>query len=155
MVFLGRYLLVLVVTLFGCEPSETTPLLPVGNGPHGPGIIFDPLARPVADIPLPNDLALIADSTTRTGLSWNTSLMQPTAHQRELRAKLNRLDGFGPFGPIFLTFDGPLDLATITNESVVLVNIESNHPREGERISSSPGTSRRLHGPSSTPFVPL
>lgn len=99
----------------------------------GPRIVFNPLEVPVPDIPFPNDLSLRNADDTDTGRAWNVSPEQPSAHRSRIRRKLNTLDGFGPYAPIFVSFDGPLDLATVTERSVVLVNIEPGHPRYGER----------------------
>ena len=99
----------------------------------GPRIVFNPLEIPVPDIPFPNDLSLRNADDTDTGRAWNVSLEQPSAHRSRIRRKLNTLDGFGPYAPIFVSFDGPLDLATVTEQSVVVVNIEPGHPRYGER----------------------
>jgi hypothetical protein len=46
---------------------------------------------------------------------------------------LNGLDGFGTSAPIFVRFEAPLDLDTVTDQSVLVVNVEPGHPREGEQ----------------------
>ena len=99
---------------------------------NGPTVVFDPLAKPIANIPFPNDLILKPDPTTASGSSWNVSEIQPTEHQTHLRERLNTLDGFGPSAPITVTFDQPLDLTTVNAKSLIVINIEPGHPREGE-----------------------
>jgi hypothetical protein len=101
---------------------------------HGPSVRFEPLAEPLPEIPFPNDIGLRVNDDTAGGVSWNVSLERPSRHEQRLRQELNGLDGFGPFAPFVVSFDGPLDLATVGPESLMLINIEPGHPREGERI---------------------
>ena len=133
---LKRYSLLFFVS-FLLATEGLAPHLPVGEGPHGPRIVFD--REPVADVPLPNDIALIDDATTRTGVSWAPRSYSPPTTSAQ--SQFERLDGFGPFGPIFMTFDRPLDLATVTNDTMILVNIEPNHPR---RVSAFRSTSAKV-----------
>ena len=126
---------IVLIGLFGCTPTGDAPLLPVAaDVPMGPTVQFKPLVRPIPDIPLPNDLSLIRVDDTDSGRAWNTSTDKKTQHESHLRSLLNRLDGFGVSGSAMVSFDGPIDLATVTNEHVILINIEADHPREGEAI---------------------
>jgi hypothetical protein len=104
------------------------------EAPFGPKIIYEPLRRPVPEIPFPNDLMLRPSDQTANGVAWNISEDAPTALERRIRREMGKLDGFGVYSPIFVPFDGPLALETVTDESVVLVNIEPDHPRRGERV---------------------
>ena len=104
------------------------------QAPFGPKIIYDPLRRPVAEIPFPNDLMLRPSDETTNGVAWNISEEAPTAVERRIRREMGKLDGFGVYSPVFVPFDGPLALETVTDESVVLVNIEPDHPRRGEQV---------------------
>lgn len=122
----------LPLALVACEGGADKGLA-VGPGPHGPRVVFEPLLRPTPDVPFPNDLLLRVDETSPSGFVWNISTEEPTHHQQRIRAGINRLDGFGTFAPAFVSFDAPLDLATVTEETVAIVNIEPGHPREGER----------------------
>ncbi|MEE2756255.1 MAG: hypothetical protein VYA30_06325 [Myxococcota bacterium] len=121
------------MTLFGCMPSGDDPSLPVDRAAvYGPTIIFDPLAKPTPELPFPNDLILTSNSETASGASWNVSTRKETQHESHLRGLLNGVDGFGPYAPITVSFDGPIDLNTVNRSSIVVVNIEPGHPREGE-----------------------
>ncbi|MCA9515524.1 MAG: hypothetical protein KC635_11310 [Myxococcales bacterium] len=102
------------------------------DGPYGPTVVFDPLALPVPEIPFPNDLVLVARDDNAAGFAWNISTEASTAHERELRGRLDTLDGFGTFAPITVAFTGPIALDTVTPESVVLIDI-SDDEHEGER----------------------
>jgi len=116
--------------------------------PPGPTVVFDPLRLPVPDVPFPNDLLLLPTDQTASGFRWNVSEKQPTHHQSVLRQAINQVDAFNPTGPVFLSFSGPLDLETVNDNSVFLVNIEPGHAREGERIPLDLG---RGHFPTITP----
>jgi hypothetical protein len=104
------------------------------EAPFGPKIVYEPLRRPVPEIPFPNDLMLRPSDQTTNGVAWNISEDAPTAVERRIRREMGKLDGFGVYSPVFVPFDGPLALETVTDESVVLINIEPDHPRRGERV---------------------
>ena len=104
------------------------------EAPFGPKVIFDPLALPVPDVPMPSDLLLERDPAGSGALQWNVSTRAPTALERNIREDLKRLDGFGSFGPITVGFDAPIELTTVTGDSVVVVNITRGHPEEGRSI---------------------
>ncbi|PKN55759.1 MAG: hypothetical protein CVU56_19700 [Deltaproteobacteria bacterium HGW-Deltaproteobacteria-14] len=117
----------------GGDSKTAAGYLSFGDGPFGPRVVFDPLAKPIPLIPFPNDVALVARDTNAAGLAWNISTEAPTQVERDLRGRLDTLDGFGTFAPISVGFDGPIDLDSVTQDSVVVVNIEPGHPHEGER----------------------
>ena len=105
-----------------------------GHVAFGPRIIFDPLAKPVAEIPFPNDVILRPSDETVSGVAWNVAINKPSRHGTHTRRLLDELDGFGAYSPALVSFDGPIDLATVTEQTVMVVNIEPGHPREGERV---------------------
>lgn len=116
----------------GEDPAERG--MAIDPGPHGPAIMFNPLIQPVPDVPFPNDLSLRITDETLSGVAWNVPLEQASDHRTRLRERVNTLDGFGPYAPITLSFEGPLDLHTVTDDSVIVINIEEGHPRYGERV---------------------
>lgn len=125
----------LLAVLVGCVPGGEDPALgglEVEGGPQGPRIVFNPLTLPVAEVPFPNDVSLTPSGLNATGKAWNLAEEQPSDHRTDLRRKLNQLDGFGPYAPIFVAFEGPLKLETVSEQSILVVNIEPGHPREGE-----------------------
>lgn len=83
---------------------------PEGGGPR---IRWDLNAEPVADIPLPNDIATWADPTSPTGLRLNPSQIVDTAIEGDSRENLAKLDGWGTFAPIMIPIDGDLDTADL------------------------------------------
>jgi hypothetical protein len=102
-------LLSLALTGSACDPGE----LPVGfrATPEGggPRIRWDLETDPIPEIPLPNDLATWPDPSSPTGRRLNASLVAPTAVERRTRELFSRIDGWGTFAPITLSFDAPLD----------------------------------------------
>lgn len=100
------------------------------EAPFGPVIRFDPLARPIPEVPLPNDVMLRVDPDSATGAVWNVSAEAPTGMERQIRRLLSKLDGFGSFAPISVSFDQPIDLDTVDAESFVVVDLE-----RGERVA--------------------
>jgi hypothetical protein len=74
---------------------------PAGDGPV---VVFDLLARPLPDIPAPNDVATFADPTSRTGRRINASLVAPTAIESAAREQFDELEGWGTFAPITVRF---------------------------------------------------
>ncbi|MGM0574428.1 MAG: alpha/beta hydrolase family protein [Myxococcota bacterium] len=120
--------------LDGGDSKSSAGAVTADQAPFGPKVVYDPLRRPIAEVPFPNDLLLHPVDDTVSGKAWNLSLEAPTGVERRVRRKLNELDGFGTFAPIFVSFEGPLDLSTVDEESVRVVNIEPGHPREGEIV---------------------
>jgi len=105
---------------------------------------FDLEAKPLPEIPFPNNLATVMDPSTNTGRRINVSLEATTEAERMLRRKVNELDGFGVFAPITIPFLAPLDLEELkerhalnhefTDDAVLLVNVDRNSRGFGEAI---------------------
>src|SRR5579862_6295707 len=75
---------------------------PVGNGAT---VIFDTVARPLPEVPLPNDVATFADPTSRTGRRVNVSVVAPTHFEQNARDSFNSMEGWGTSSPITVAFD--------------------------------------------------
>ncbi|MBI4208294.1 MAG: hypothetical protein HY538_01130 [Deltaproteobacteria bacterium] len=96
---------------------------------EGPTVIWDPIATErgeIPDLPFPNDIAMRVDSSSPTGLRLNISVENaPTDFQKEINRQANLLiDGFGTIAPIWVSFDQPLDLKTVSNQSVYLLSLK-------------------------------
>ena len=103
--------LLAALSAFGCAPyPEGLLATPEGSGPL---VTIDWDARPLPEIPFPNDLATRPDSGSVTGLRLNISEEAETPHQEDDRRKLNELTGFGIYSAIAVGFEAPLDLDNI------------------------------------------
>jgi hypothetical protein len=99
----------IVLGAAACEGPSGEGLAPAGAG-EGPRIVFDLDAKPLPEIPLPNNVATVLDSDTPTGRRLNISLQATTIAEQKLRRRINQLDGFGVFAPITVSFDSAIDI---------------------------------------------
>ncbi len=134
----------------GCAPyPEGLRRTPEGTGPM---VVVDWDARPLPEIPLPNDLATRPDPTSVTGLRVNISELAPTEMEREARRKINELTGFGIYAPFTVSFDKPLDLDEIQHrheddgnfkdDAFLLINVEPDSPDYLEPVRLDVGHGR-------------
>ncbi len=80
----------------------------------GPRVNFDVRARPLPEIPLPNDFASRFDATSPTHRRVNASIeAAPTRWEQRTRAGLDQMSGWGTLAPITVSFDEALDLENI------------------------------------------
>ncbi len=139
--------------LLACDPSGPGPEgLAVTENTGGPVVVWDIEALPLPEIPLPNDAATRLDPSTATGRRLNISEDAPTQYERETRAKFNRMDGFGTFAPVMVSFDAPLDIADLlarhaddrdfTNDAIYLLNVDPACSRYGEEVALDIGLGR-------------
>ncbi len=117
----------------------------------GPVVIYDVLAKPLPEIPLPNDQATRLDPSSVTGRRLNVSIGASTDHERVVRGKFNQLTGFGTYAPIMVSFDAPLDLAEIverhsdddfTDDVAYLFNVSPHCQRYEEEVALDMGRGR-------------
>ncbi len=92
------------------ERPEGLRQTPEGTGPK---IVWNVDAKPIPEIPLPNDYAMHVDSTSPTGLRVNLSQEAKTEVEARLRRRAARLDGFGTWAPIVVKFEAPIELSDI------------------------------------------
>ncbi len=119
-------------SFFEPESSEPYGLAQADKSTPGPQVVFDPLRLPQPEIPFPNDLALRRRSDGGTFV--NVSNQSETRVDRLNREHLDDIDGFSGLSPIQVAFDGPVDLTTVTDNSVFVVNIQPGSARFGERL---------------------
>lgn len=113
--------LILLSLLVGCaRPAEGLRRTPDGDGPT---VTIDWDAEPLPELPFPNDLSTIADSSSPTGLRLNIPTGTKTDYEHRTRMKLDELTGFGVYQPISVGFEAPLDLD----------NIVARHPNDFEK----------------------
>ena len=149
------YWLALVIIL-GCNTSfDPSGQQSYGLGKNvdgnGPKVVFDVLAKPLPEIPLPNDVATRIDPHSPTKRRLNISLNAATEYERRARREFNRFDGFGTYGPITISFDAPLDLSVFKarhqntdfrDDAIYLLNVTPSCGRYGEEVYLDMGSGR-------------
>lgn len=119
----------------GCvadEPATGLHATELEGVAFGPQIVFEPLSKPDAELPFPNDLAIAISADG--GAHVSTSMDAPTRMERRLRRHLNDVPGFSAMSPISVSFNGPIDLETVTDDSVLVINVSPNSHRFGEVV---------------------
>jgi hypothetical protein len=128
-----RRLCIAAAALFACSSAPFEGLAPARDQ-GGPKVRFELAARPLPEIPFPNDIATRPDAQSPTGLRLNASFLAATGIERDLLARLDTLDGFGTFAPITVAFDKPLDVEDLqarqndadpANDGVYLVDLRT------------------------------
>jgi hypothetical protein len=141
--------LVLLAAVLASCGVDTIPVglrsTPPGDGPV---VVFDLLAKPLPDIPVPNDIATFPDPTSRTGRRLNASLVADTRIEMAAREQFDEMEGWGTYAPIAVRFQrGPgvpasqpaIDLDEVrlrmqaagwdpSDDSVYLVNLTTGIP---------------------------
>ncbi len=102
-----------VAVACGCDGGGLPPRWRATPGGNGPRVVWDLSARPLPEIPLPNDVATFPDPASPTGRRIDASLVAPTGIESRLRANFDQLDGWGTFAPITVSFDAPLDVQSL------------------------------------------
>jgi len=120
--------------------------------PPGPEIVFEPLALPNPRVPFPNDLALRVRANGSLGV--NVSMQSPTRIEARQRRHLNEIDGFSGLTPITVQFDGPLDLTTVTDKTLYVINVSPGSKRFGERCQLDLGRGWFPHQADPHPYLP-
>jgi hypothetical protein len=129
----------LLLLLLGCQED-----LGLAKAPSAAvHVKLDFAARPLPEIPLPNDLATRYDATSPTKRRVNASMVAPTGFERRTRELVDQLDGWGVYSPISVPFDGPIDPQSIAsrhhgddfafaNDAVYLVDVTPGSPTYGQ-----------------------
>jgi hypothetical protein len=100
--------------------------------PPGPAVVVADGTGGTLLSPFPDDRFTVADPGSPTGLRLQLPVPTTTTLERRFADNAARLAGFGVLAPICVTFDDALDPATITDQSVLVVNVEPGSPRAGE-----------------------
>jgi hypothetical protein len=110
---------------------------------QGPQIVWDLDAKPLPDIPFPNNVGTRPDPNSPTGRRVNVSQEAPTQHEEQLRGLVNELDGFGTYAPLWVKFDQRIDVAALhalqsdedmTNDGVYLINLDPKSSEYGQAV---------------------
>ncbi len=94
----------------GSRPPDGLAPTPDGDGPV---VVFDLENKPLPEIPFPNDLATRPDPSSPTGRRLNMSLVAPTDLESRIRRQVDKMDGFGTFAPIWVSFSKAVDVISI------------------------------------------
>jgi hypothetical protein len=122
------------IALASCMSADSFDGLAPAQQTGGPRIVFDLTRKPFPEVPFPNDVLTRIDRSSPTGLRLNVSLVAPSQTERDLRGRLDSLDGFGTFAPITVAFDADIDVVDLfarqsdpdpRNHAVRLVEIDS------------------------------
>jgi hypothetical protein len=125
--------LVLAATIpSACSESPITPA-PVS----GPSFSAADLNAPTG--PFPSDRFTVADPDQKTGRRIHLPLPDCAARPTDCEdvAVLNTLDGFNLQPRISIPFDGPIDLGSVTSESIFLIAL-------GDALTAERGTGRKV-----------
>ena len=103
-------LLSAVAVVASCASPEGKGLMERGAG-SGAEVTFDVFARPLPNIPMPNDFATRFDASSPTRRRVNASIAAgSTRWERATRATLDQLDGWGTYQSVTVAFSKPLDV---------------------------------------------
>lgn len=105
-------LLACLVFVASCASPEGKGLMPTPVG-TGAAVKFDAFARPLPEVPLPNDFATRFDATSPTKRRVNASMLAPTKWEQGTRKEIDHLDGWGTYQTITVGFEKTLDLQNI------------------------------------------
>ncbi|MCB9476276.1 MAG: hypothetical protein H6684_14415 [Deltaproteobacteria bacterium] len=140
-VWLSILIFALALSVGGCTrgdfPDEDAEHDEDFENPGGEGVevLWQPNADPVALIPQPNNILTKKDETTPTGLRVNLPVDAQSDFARTLRTRINQLDGFGNFNNIAVSFSDRLDLRTISDETIYLVDVQPDSKFYGEVVA--------------------
>ncbi|MCC6620305.1 MAG: hypothetical protein IT385_03575 [Deltaproteobacteria bacterium] len=106
---------------------------------------LDFFAKPLPEIPLPNDVATRHDPSAATGRRINASMIAPTRFEEEVRAGLDQLDGWGVMQGISIPFTGPIDPDSIlaghsdatydpSDDVIYLIDVDPDSPAFGTLV---------------------
>lgn len=103
-------LLSAVAVVASCASPEGKGLMETAAG-SGAEVTFDVFAKPLANIPMPNDFATRFDASSPTKRRVNASIAAgATKWERATRATLDQLDGWGTYQSVTVAFSKPLDV---------------------------------------------
>ncbi len=131
--------------LSGCLSNGADVLAPTPAG-KGPVVNFDVFRKPFPEIPLPNDFATRFDATSPTQRRLNVSILAaPTTWEKETRAQMDKLSGWGTLAPISVSFSAPIDPEVIykhhyndrfdyKDDAVLVLNITPGSPGYCEAV---------------------
>ena len=82
---------------------------------------MDFYAKPLPEIPLPNDVATRYDSSSPTKRRINASMVAPTNFEATARELIDNIDGWGVGQPITIPFTGPISVSRLSQATEILI----------------------------------
>lgn len=139
-----RVLTASLLFVCACAAPEGSGLMLAPEG-TGAAIVFDIEERPFPNVPLPNDFASRFDATSPTKKRLNASKTAPTAWERAIREELAKLDGWGTYAPMSLSFTKHLDLGELarrhvgddydqSNDALYVIDVNPDSPEFCEAV---------------------
>jgi hypothetical protein len=129
--------LLLALTAAACAGDS----IPVGDGltpaGNGPKIVFDLLRRPLPEIPQPNDVATVADPSSRTGRRINVSHVAPTRLETAAREGFTDMEGWGTYQPITVAFERPSDIPE-GDPAIDIARVAARMKHDGHDFADDP-----------------
>ncbi len=107
----------------GPLPSALAPSAPRPQDGAGPAVVFDPLRLPDPEVPFPSDFACAYDPTSPTLCRPNLATAMTTEVESRVKRHVDLLTGFSTYGPISVSFEGPLDLASVSEATVLVLKV--------------------------------
>lgn len=131
--------LAVIALAFGCTGPDGLHPAPAADTT----VKFDFHAKPLPEIPLPNDIATRYDADSATGRRINASLIAPTRVEQEVRTLIDELDGWGVSQAITIPFTGPIDPLSLIaghrdadydfgNDVIYLIDVTRGSPTFGQ-----------------------
>lgn len=107
---------------------------PAGDGPR---VVFDLTRRPLPEIPQPNDVATVADPSSRTGRRINVSRVASTRLETAAREGFTDMEGWGTYQPITVAFTRPADIPE-GDAAIDLARVASHMQHDGHDFADDP-----------------
>jgi len=92
---------------------------------------------PDPEVPFPNDFACVHDAESPTQCRANLATAMTTRVETRVKEHVDRLTGFSTYGPISVAFDGPLDLGTVRETTVLVLKVPASE-QEAQAIRPVP-----------------
>lgn len=130
----------LALLLAGCVTDD-----PSGLASSSDAVVtvkYDWFAKPLPEIPLPNDIATRFDEDSPTKRRINASMIAPTNYESRVRQLIDEMDGWGVLQPITIPFTGKIDPMSIVeghrdadyaleNDVIYLIDVDPDSPDFG------------------------
>ncbi len=130
-----------IVVIAAAAAACAIDTIPKGDRPtpegNGPVVVFDLVRRPLPEIPQPNDVATVADPSSRTGRRINVSRVASTRLETAAREGFTDMEGWGTFQPITVSFARPADVPE-GDPAVDIARVAARMQHDGHDFADDP-----------------